>query len=203
MAVAIHLGKVSSMSHSHKDFEAKDWKHHLCWKVLKDHPAHLPPSKPTEENTVELEEEEEDSTERTESPGVSVAESADAKLPASAHTAPVPSKANSRGPGPGAKKTKAKHSMDEHRKKKAKIQEGILAVQQERSANFASHVTNQARAQAFKMAVMAYNAFKDSDPDEAEKYKTRMENIMRNNTLGDNDEDNGESGMPPLNGTGI
>ena len=108
----------------------------------------------------------------------------------------TPKRGKSRGPGPGAKKTKLLASADEYRKKKSKIQEGFLQVQKERQMDFKAFVKNHARNKAFEMAAMGYRTFKDSDPAEAEKYKTHMNNILHGNTDGDRDD---EDDMPPLN----
>ena len=110
---------------------------------------------------------------------------------------PAPQKARSHGPGAGVKKTKAVALEDDYKKKKAKIQEGIVEVQKQRQADLANYVSNQARAQAFKMAVMGYNAFKHDDPGEAVKYKKTMENIVTYNTAANS---SNETGMPPLDG---
>ena len=58
MAVAIHLGKVDAVNYRHRDFDARDWKLHQCWVLLKEHRAFQPPvpSIPVEED----EDEEED-----------------------------------------------------------------------------------------------------------------------------------------------
>ena len=73
-----------------------------------------------------------------------------------------------------------------------------MDIQQQRCNDFAQYVTNQARAQAFKMAMMGYKAFKDDDPDEAQKYKETMENIIRSNTAADQDDDSNDEEMPSL-----
>ena len=39
-------------------------------------------------------------------------------------------------------------------------------------------VTNQAKAQAFKMAVMGYETFKDDDPVQAQRFKDTMESLL-------------------------
>ena len=37
MAVAIHLGKTSTMSYVHKEFESNDWNLYQCWLILRSH----------------------------------------------------------------------------------------------------------------------------------------------------------------------
>ena len=94
------------------------------------------------------------------------------------------------------KKNKAKSDNDDYKKNETKIQEGVLQVQKDRQADFRMYVSNQAKQQAFKMAVLGYNTFKDDDSAEAAKYKETMNNIIiRNNTLADSEGD-----MPPLGG---
>ena len=44
MAVAVHIGKTSTMSYVHKDFEANDWDLYQCWIVLRSHKGSIPPS---------------------------------------------------------------------------------------------------------------------------------------------------------------
>ena len=106
----------------------------------------------------------------------------------------TPKRGKSRGPG--AKKTKLLASADEYRKKKSQIQEGFLEVQKERQVDFKAFVKNHARNKAFEMAALGYKTFKDTDPEEAEKYKTHMRNIIHGNTDGDADSNE----MPPLDG---
>ena len=67
---------------------------------------------------------------------------------------------------------------EDYKKKKAKIQESLLEVQKQRRNDFAKFVSNQARAQAFKMAMMGYQALKEDDPEEAACYKQTMRNIV-------------------------
>jgi len=200
MAVAVHLGKVDCMSYRHKNFNVMDWKYYLSWQTLKDHPSFLPPKPQT---PIELEEEEvvieANGSNNDASTTVSGLDNDDSVQV----TQPTPSMAKSRGPGSGNKKTKLKAVEDEYRKKKCKIQEGLLEVQQKRTQEFAAYVSNQARAQAFKMAKDGYITFKDDDPEEAAKYKAMMENILTKNTVADEDtgSDGGQEGeMPALTG---
>ena len=205
MAVAIHLGKTSTMSYVHKEFEANDWEFYQCWNILKTHRAFLPPSTPTEENTIEMEGDEEDDEEESEevldrsspSNSESGVESNSTNNTKAAFT--TPKRARSRGPGPGAKKTKMLASADEYRKKKTKIQEGFLEVQKQRQNDFKAFVKNHARNKAFEMAALGYKTFKDSDPHEAAKYKAHMSNILRGNTDGDDNSDSDDD-MPALDG---
>ena len=78
---------------------------------------------------------------------------------------PAAKRSKSRGPGAGIRKTKARAQEMEHQKKKLKIKEGMLAASQERSTSFKQMVENQARSEAYKMAIMGYKTFKDDDPD--------------------------------------
>ena len=209
MAVAIHLGKTSTMSYVHKEFEANDWNLYQCWKILKSHRAFLPPPVPTMENTVDMDDDgstisssagsisnTSNDVESTKTNSTkSTSNTAKAVLPKTA-TAILPKKTKSRGPGPGAKKTKTDAAADEYKKKKAKIQEGILEVQRERQKDFKTYIKNHARTKAFEMAALGYNTFKDSDPEEANKYKFHMKNILQGNT--DADADSDEEEMPPL-----
>ena len=197
MAVAIQIGKTSTMSYIHKEFEANDWEYYQCWQVLKPHRAFLPPPLPTEENTVEMIDEEKDGQTVASTSTDSLLDSVSTTAPTNvAVVAPVPSKGRSRGPGPGSKKTKANAINDEYKQKKAKIQEGFLEVQQQRQQDFNAFVKNHARNKAFEMAALGYKTFKDSDPEEAAKYKFHMSNIINGNTVGDEQETTVE--MPSL-----
>ena len=158
LAVAIHLGKVDTVAHRHKDFDPREWKQCLAWQVLKDHRAHLPPTAQTEETAVELDLDADDELELPVA-GSSSDTGNDTDVPASAVKHRRIPKEMARGPGPGAKKTKAKAKDDDCRKKKTKIQEQLLEVQKQRQVEFASYVQNQARAQAFKMAKDCHEAF--------------------------------------------
>ena len=100
-----------------------------------------------------------------------------------------------RGPGPGRRKTKAKAMESEYNMKKAKTLETLVALQQQRQADFSSFVKNDARSKAFHMAAVGYATLKD-DPEEAEKYKLVMSWIIDCTTLNDQD-------MPPLDGTSV
>ena len=198
MAVAIHIGKTSTMSYIHKEFEANDWDLYQCWLVLKTHKAFLPPSVPTEENTVDMDDALDDASDGQD--GSDGQERSVSDITVNTNTAVKPSKKSSRGPGAGAKKTKALAAENDYKKKKTKIQEGFLEVQRQRQTSFESYVKNHARTKAFEMAVMGYKTFKDSDPEEAAKYKFHMNNIIQGNTDGDNDEEE----MPALPGrTGV
>ena len=63
----------------------------------------------------------------------------------------------------------------------------MLAASRERTTHFKAYVANQARAQAFKMAVLCYNTFEDNDPELTAQYKDTMNNIIKNQTDGDSD----------------
>ena len=184
IAVALHLKKADTASSRHKDFAPNDWIFYRCWLALKEHRAFIPPTPEQMEDAVELEDGDDENT-----------DAGDEQSPSNTTVLPVkpsikPSGEKSRGPGPGSRKTKAMSVEDDYKKKKGKIQEELLEVQKKRQADFAAYVDNQARAQAFKMAVMGYNAFKTEDPEEAEKYKATMNEIlcgtvMRNVTGGE------------------
>ena len=148
MAVAIHLGQTLVMSYVHKEFEAFVWKYYTAWQVLKEHRAFISPSPPTSENLVELEGEEEEEV-GTSSPGTGNEDSGgDTNAGKNLFATTALHKGRSCGPGGGCKKTKAKAAEDDYRKKKTKLQEDFLEVQRQKSENFASYVTNQARAEA-------------------------------------------------------
>ena len=203
MAVAIHIGKTSTMSYVHKDFEANDWDLYQCWIVLRSHRAFLPPSTATEENTVELDEAiEETGNEDTTSISTNKGNGSDTAN-ATTNTAPTlatttPMSARSRGPGAGAKKTRANAANEDYKKKKAKIQEGILEVQRDRQNSFNAYVKNHARNKAFEMAALGYKTFKDSDPEEAAKYKFHIQNILHKGTPADGSDSSDDEGMPSL-----
>ena len=137
------------------------------------------------------------------SASISTTTASDTSNNATANTVPVlltPSmqKGKSQGPGPGAKKTRANAANDEYKKKKSKIQEGILEVQRNRQHSFDTYVKNHARTKAFEMAALGYNTFKDTDPEEAAKYKFHMQNILNKGTPADAESDSEDEGMPAL-----
>ena len=148
------------MNYVHKNFECMDWEYYTSWLVFKEHRAFIPPSPPTVENSVDLNEEEDGETPSS--------NNSDEDTGRALFQTPA-TQERSRGPGGGAKKTKAKVAEDDYRTKKTKLQEGLLEVQKEKADHFASYVNNQARAQAFKMAVMGYNTFKNDEPAEAQR----------------------------------
>ena len=209
MAAAIQVGKTTRMDYIFKDFQANDWPYYSCWVHLKGNRAFLPPSPPTAENMVNLEDDEEEEEEEEvilptdEASELTHGSSLDnssptsnvtsptatnvARAPTTVATAPVetPKRSRSRGPGPGAKKTKKLAKEDDYKKKKAKFHEGLLEVQRKRQEDFASYVNNQARATAFKMALSAYKVFVETDPEAAEHYKNKMEDIMMYDTNAD------------------
>lgn len=203
MAVAIYLKKTDKMDYTHKDFNPNNWPVYLAWEILKEHRAFQPPAQ-TETNTVSLlEEPAEDGTPGDGTPGdvaVAAPDGVSVLTEQDNFVTPLAKKSRSRGPGAGARKTKALAKEEEYRKKKAKVQEGLLDCQRKRTVAFDTYVTNHARTSAFKMALQAYNTFKDHDPVEAAVYKERMNAIMLNQTAGDEDTEH-DSGMPSLSDT--
>jgi hypothetical protein len=114
MAVAIHLGKIDTMSYRMKEFEASDWKFYESWKVLKSHPAFLPPKKMNDGNLEVLDDGSKESPLTTSDPSdedVGKVDSVVASLPV------VVSLRASRGPGGGRNKTKMAAVSEEYKKK--------------------------------------------------------------------------------------
>jgi hypothetical protein len=74
-----------------------------------------------------------------------------------------------------------------------------LKIQTMRQHDFAMFVKNTGRAQAFKMAALGYNTFKDDDPARAERYKETMDRLI---SYDSDAEDDDENSMPPLQ-TGV
>jgi hypothetical protein len=184
IAVALHLKKADTASSRHRDFPCSDWKYYQAWLVLKEHRAFIPPSPTQLEDAVELDDDDEEGgTEGdTESGGVTT-DSDTRRLfttPAAGHCAvDASAKTKSdRGPGPGSKKTKKLAKEEEYRKKKTKLQESMLELATKRASDFSQYVTNNARAQAWNMAMSGYNTFKDTDPERAEQYKQHLDKIM-------------------------
>ena len=103
----------------------------------------------------------------------------------------------SRGPGPGRNKSKAKNIDLEHKAKKAKTMDDMIAVQQLHQRDFAKFMSNDARAKAFQMAALGFSTFKD-DPVESKRYKEIMTNIIMENTANDGTDD-----VPPLPGASV
>ncbi|KAG7373841.1 hypothetical protein IV203_012936 [Nitzschia inconspicua] len=185
MAVAIHLGKSDSMSYRHKGFEPNDWPFYQAWLVLKSHRAFLPPTPQPPDEDIEEIEDYEDSVPPSDTAQAlfttpKVATASDTSGDSDVQLSMQPSKQRSRGPGYGVKKTKALKKQEEYRAKKHKTQQEFLEIQRQRSDSFRVYVNNKSRHDAFKMAVMGYNAFKDHDPEQAEYYKRQMERILGN-----------------------
>ena len=63
--------------------------------------------------------------------------------------------------------------------------ESILKVQEERRKDFCQFMNNQARASAFKMMKDMYNAYKESNPNQAAIYLDRMRQISDADTGAD------------------
>ena len=111
MAAAIHLGKIDTASHRHKDFPAGEWKFYMAWQVLKDHKMFAPPQ-PKQAIEIDEPEEEEDDVESSPIDGASGGDSGgdssdspvDLSTPVTLFSSS--SKPKSRGPGPGRTKTK-------------------------------------------------------------------------------------------------
>lgn len=177
MAVAIHLGKIDSMSYRMKDFEASDWKFYESWKVLKSHPAFLPPKPMNDDNLAMLDDELQQSPLTTSDSSSKDVDNGDS-IVASLHA--------SRGPGYGRTKTKMAAVSEELRKNKVQKLTELVELQKARNVSFDTFVSNSARVQAFQMAATGYKTFKDmGDEEEAAKYKQRMNDILQGETLAD------------------
>ena len=190
IAVAIHLKKADSASSRHKDFQPFDWIYYRAWLVLKNHKAFVPPTPEQMEDEVVIED--------SASPDSSDTAVADTDTtPTTLFETPTPNAGKSRGPGPGSKKTRAKAIEDEYKNKRTRIQEELLEVQKKRQSDFAMFVNNQAKAQAFKMAVMGYETFKNDDPVQAQRFKETMESLL---DMPSNSTAAAEEDMPGLTG---
>ena len=189
IAVAIHVKKADNASSRHRDFQPMDWVFYKSWLVLKEHRAFIPPTAQQLEDAEELDDEDDDLIAPT-----------DTSPPSGEvlFTTPVPnpSAGKSHGPGAGCRKTKAKAMDEEFKNKEYKLQEELLEVQKKKQADFSasSYVNNQARAQAFKIAVMGYNAMKDTEPAEAQRYKDKMNEILGGVVTTDDTDEEGEDG---------
>jgi len=86
----------------------------------------------------------------------------------------------SRGPGPGAKKTKSNAAEEEYRKKKIKFNDDFIRSMNARQESYNRFIQMQDRSHLFRDAALGYKLFKDSDPEEAAKYKKKMERYMNN-----------------------
>jgi hypothetical protein len=192
IAVALHLKKADSASSRHRGFNPNDWKYYRAWLVLKQHRAFIPPSpQQVEEKAVELDNDEDEAEQETESGGLSTV-STDSETrrlfttPGSNVAVAVSAKTkNDRGPGPGSKKTKKLAKEEEYRKKKAKLQEGMLELATKRANDFSQYVTNTARSQAWNMAMSGYKTFELTDPARAQTYKDAMDKIMFGEVVND------------------
>jgi hypothetical protein len=195
IAVALHLKKADTASSRHRSFNANDWKFYQAWLVLKEHSAFIPPSPQQLEEAVDLEDEEEN-TEQEESGG-NTTDSETRRLfttPGATAAVAVSAKSKSyRGPGPGAKKTKKLAKQEEYQRKKTKLQESMVELATKRAADFTQYVNNNARAQAWNMAMSGYNTFKDSDPARVAHYKQALDKIMFGDDANDVSQANDDS----------
>jgi tRNA-splicing ligase RtcB len=200
IAVAMHLGKTDAVSQRHKNFEPMNWKLYQCWLTLKEHRAFQPPQpqSPVEvEDDDADEEDEEGEAEGSRGSGNETETGrelfATPTVTGQAAVVTGNSRQRSRGPGPGAKKTKSMAAEDEYRKKKQKYNDAMLQIHRQHQQDFNAYVNNMTRAQAFKMALSGYQAFKEDDPAEAFRNKQKMQAILSCNTAADKASD-----MPPL-----
>ena len=150
IAIAIHLGKIDTMSYHHRDFEPNDWKYHQAWLVLRHHPAFLPPPAPTAANTENLASDDSDDEDDTDDSAAAAAlkKKKKKKMPAaitvedgsvikavsssSVCEGSVRSVAKkNRGPGLGRMKMKQMADQAAYRDKKNKIIEQLVDLQKQ------------------------------------------------------------------------
>jgi hypothetical protein len=67
-----------------------------------------------------------------------------------------------------------------------KFNDDFLVTLNQRQRTYSEYVTSVQQNQMFKNAAIGYELFKDNDPDEAEKYKKMMSDIMKKGTNNDN-----------------
>ena len=187
MAIAIHLGKIDTMSYRYKDFKPNDWKYHQAWLVLRHHPAFLPPPVPTPANTENLASDDSDEDDTDDSSAAAARKKKKKKMPAeikavssaSVCEVSVPSVAQkNRGPGLGRMKTKQMAEQTAYRDKKTQIIEQLVELQKQRLNCFDTYVNNQARLGAFQMCALSFKMHRDTNPERASYFADRMNEIM-------------------------
>ena len=71
------------------------------------------------------------------------------------------------------------NTMDEEfKKKRIKLNEDLLVALKQRQKAFSDYVSSMQQSQKFRNAAIGFKLFKDSDPEEAEKYKKMMSDII-------------------------
>ena len=177
IAVVIHRGVSDAPDYRLATYDPSLWKFYECWQFLKTHPAfmfnnELPPSAASSQTLSS-----------TASSPLETDDSIDIMF--TTPTAGASIYAKSRGPGPGIKKTKSNVTDDEFKKKKIKFNDDFLAALQQRQQTYSDHVSTIQKNQMFKNAAIGFELFKDIDPEEAEKYKKMMSDIMKQGTNDD------------------
>ena len=89
---------------------------------------------------------------------------------------------SSRGPGPGARKTKAIAAEEDFKHKKIKLNQDLVSAVKERQRTYSKFVSIRELSTTFRDAALGYKTFKDSDPEEAQKYKEIMTPTLRKGT---------------------
>jgi hypothetical protein len=71
---------------------------------------------------------------------------------------------------------------DEFKKKRIKFNDDFLVILKQRQKIYSDYVSSIEQHQLFKNAAIGYELFKDSDPEEASKYKNMMFRILSTNS---------------------
>jgi hypothetical protein len=77
---------------------------------------------------------------------------------------------------------------DDFKKKRMKFNDDFLRTLAQRQETYSKYVSSMQQNQIFKNAAIGFEMFKDSDPEEAEKYKKKMMAVMEESTNDDNND---------------
>ena len=188
IAVVLHRGVSDAPDYRLATYDPTLWKFYECWLFLRTHPAFMFNMEPnvsasesqTLSSTASMSVDNDDSMDNREMAPSDIVFTTPTTSDVSIHT-------KSRGPGPGTKKTKSTVMDDEFKRKRLKFNDDFLQTLTERQKTYSRHVSSMQMNQMFKNAAIGFEMFKDSDPEEAEKYKKKMMSFME---LGINDNDN-------------
>jgi hypothetical protein len=190
IAVVLHRGISDAPDYRLASYDPTLWKFYDCWLFLRTHPAFMfnvdqnvstTESQQTLSSTASLSLENDDSIDHG-----GEMEPRDIILATPTTDASIQSR--SRGPGPGIRKTKSIAMDDDFKKKRMKFNDDFLRTLAQRQETYSKYVSSMQQNQIFKNAAIGFEMFKDSDPEEAEKYKKKMMAVMEESTNDDNND---------------
>lgn len=191
IAVVMHRGITDAPDYRYAGYDPTMWKFYDCWLFLRNHPAFAF----VNEQSQQFNQSQSSNTPSTLSLDADDSIDLGSVSNENENMFATPTEkpqifAKSRGPGPGITKTKSQTIDDEYKKKRIKFNDEFLQTLNQRQKTYSNHVSAVQRNQKFRNAAIAYELFKDSDPDEAEKYKNLMANLMmegQSDTTNDNE----------------